>query len=135
MTAPFLHLDQSTAAVSCVVCGNAGCGGCGHWLDRDAHFVCLKMQQYPARYTLMVRRWREGFGDQLPAGNHLGTGGVQLLRREWNHRYYALLESFSSETGASLRMNTRFNVRGEPIVSSPKDALYIGNFRLGKGTV
>ena len=38
-------------------------------------------------------------------------------------RYAALLEVFRRRTGCPLLVNTSFNVRGEPIVASPADAL------------
>ena len=106
---------------------------------------CLE-GQYPPRFMLMVLPWKEEAGQQVPAVNHLGTGRVQSLRREWNPRYYSLLESFGTATGVPVLMNTSFNVRGEPIVASPKDAmrtfqksgldvLYMGNFRLEKESV
>jgi carbamoyltransferase len=103
-------------------------------------------RQYPQRFMLMVLPWKENAGQQVPAVNHLGTGRVQSLRREWNPLYYSLLESFGSTTGVPVLMNTSFNVRGEPIVSSPQDALrtfqksgldvlYAGNYRLEKGSI
>lgn len=100
-------------------------------------------QQYPPRFMLMVVPWKEEAGKQVPAVNHLGTGRLQSLRREWNPRYYSLVEKFGEATGAPVLMNTSFNVRGEPIVASPQDAmgtfqrsgldvLYAGNYRLEK---
>jgi carbamoyltransferase len=103
-------------------------------------------RQYPPRFMLMVVPWKEDAGKQVPAVNHLGTGRLQSLRREWNPRYYSLVETFGQATGVPVLMNTSFNVRGEPIVGSPQDALrtfqksgldvlYAGNYRLEKGTV
>jgi carbamoyltransferase len=100
-------------------------------------------QQYPARFMLLVVPWKDGVGQRVPAVNHLGTGRLQALRREWNPRYYSVLESFGQATGVPVLMNTSFNVRGEPIVGSPEDALrtfqksgldvlFIGNYRLAK---
>jgi carbamoyltransferase len=103
-------------------------------------------RQYPPRFMLMVVPWKEDAGKQVPAVNHLGTGRLQSLRREWNPRYYSLVETFGQATGVPVLMNTSFNVRGEPMVGSPQDALrtfqksgldvlYAGNYRLEKGTV
>lgn len=103
-------------------------------------------RQYPPRFMLMVLPWKEEAGQKVPAVNHLGTGRLQSLRREWNSRYYSLLEKFGTATGIPVLMNTSFNVRGEPIVASPQDALrtfqksgldvlYAGNYRLEKGSV
>jgi carbamoyltransferase len=100
-------------------------------------------QQYPPRFMLMVVPWQEEAGPRVPAVNHLGTGRLQALRSEWNPRYDAVLQGFAAATGLPVLMNTSLNVRGEPIVASPQDALhtfrksgldvlYIGNCRLEK---
>ena len=79
-------------------------------------------RQYPARYMLLVLPWKGGAGERIPAVNHLGTGRLQTLRREWNPRYYRLVEKFGETTGVPVLMNTSFNLRGEPIVGSPENA-------------
>ena len=100
-------------------------------------------QQYPARFMLVVLPWKDEVGDKVPAVNHLGTGRLQAVRPEWNPRYYSVLEAFGQATGIPVLMNTSFNVRGEPIVASPQDALrtfrnsgldalYMGEYRLEK---
>ena len=48
---------------------------------------------------------------------------VQLVRRETNSRFYALIEAFARHTGVPVVLNTSFNLRGEPIVCSPWDAM------------
>jgi carbamoyltransferase len=79
-------------------------------------------RHYPARYMLLVFPWKGDAGNLIPAVNHLGTGRLQTMRREWNPRYYRLVEKFGEATGVPVLMNTSFNLRGEPIVSSPADA-------------
>lgn len=79
--------------------------------------------QYPARFMLLVLPLREDKATQIPAVNHLGTGRLQTVRREWNPRYYDLVEKFGQATGVPVLMNTSFNLRGEPIVASPANAL------------
>jgi carbamoyltransferase len=79
-------------------------------------------RHYPARYMLLVLPWKGRTGELIPAVNHLGTGRLQTLRREWNPRYYRLVEKFGEATGVPVLMNTSFNLRGEPIVASPANA-------------
>jgi carbamoyltransferase len=79
-------------------------------------------RNYPARYMLMVLPWKDNAGDLIPAVNHLGTGRLQTIRREWNPRYYQVVKDFGEATSVPVLMNTSFNLRGEPIVSSPTDA-------------
>ena len=100
-------------------------------------------RQYPARYMLLVLPWRAEAADAVPAVNHRGTGRVQTLRREWNPMYFDLVAQFGQATGVPLLLNTSFNLRGEPIVSSPADAcrtfqnsgldlLVMGNYLVSK---
>ena len=47
---------------------------------------------------------------------------IQTVHEDTNPRYYALLKAFEAKTGHAVLVNTSFNVRGEPIVSTPEDA-------------
>ena len=78
---------------------------------------------YMARFMLTVQPFKKGPGAQVPAVNHLGTGRLQSVRREWNPRYYDLMYQFGQATGVPILINTSFNLRGEPIVNTPANAL------------
>lgn len=59
----------------------------------------------------------------IPAVTHVDySARIQSVSRETNLRYWKLISGFKDKTGCSLVVNTSFNVRGEPIVCSPKDA-------------
>lgn len=88
------------------------------WEDVEAH-----KNAYPFRYMLAVCRTREDKGDQIQAVNHEGSGRIQTVRREWNPLYYRAIELFGEATGVPVLLNTSFNLRGEPIVTSPVHAL------------
>ena len=61
---------------------------------------------------------------RIPAVCHADlTARVQTVARHTNPRYYDTLKAFQSRTGVPILVNTSFNVRGEPVVCSPKDAL------------
>jgi carbamoyltransferase len=61
----------------------------------------------------------------LPAVTHVdGSARPQTVDPGISPRYGALLEAFRRRTGCPLLVNTSFNVRGEPIVCSPVDALF-----------
>ena len=45
----------------------------------------------------------------------------QLQKRK-NEKYYKLIKKFKEKTNCPILVNTSFNVRGEPIVNTPKDA-------------
>ena len=80
----------------------------------------------------------------IPAVTHVDySARVQTVVPETNPRYYNLIKAFEKLTDFGIIINTSFNVRGEPIVCSPKDAykcfmrtemdyLVLGSFILDK---
>lgn len=81
------------------------------------------VQEHEApRYMLMVSPIKADKQDQIQAVCHQGTGRLQTIERETNPRYYGVIERFGDLTGVPVLLNTSFNLRGEPIVSSPRDA-------------
>lgn len=88
----------------------------GEWfhIDRPA---------LPASYMLAAFRVREGRAGAIPAVVHIdGTSRIQLVRREINPRFFALISEFERLTGVPLVLNTSFN-DDEPIVCTPADAV------------
>jgi carbamoyltransferase len=73
---------------------------------------------------LLVTQIPEDKREVIPAVSHVnGSGRLQTIRREWNPRYYRVVEKFGGATGVPVLLNTSFNLRGEPIVNTPSDAL------------
>lgn len=80
----------------------------------------------------------------IPAVTHVDNSArIQSVYKETNRDFFMLITEFEKITGFPLVVNTSFNVRGEPIVESPRDAficfmrsnidfLCIGNFLLAK---
>jgi len=59
----------------------------------------------------------------IPAITHVDySARLQTVHKETNPTYHRMIESFYEMTGCPVIVNTSFNVRGEPIVCSPKDA-------------
>lgn len=95
---------------------------------------------------LLVADIRADKRDVIPAVTHVdGTGRLQAVLRESNRRYYDLIERFDDATGVPVLLNTSFNLRGEPIVNTPReahrtfmrsglDALVLGNCFVRKAT-
>lgn len=81
--------------------------------------------QYPLRFMSMVSRVKPEREAEIPAVAHLGTGRLQTVRREWNPLYHDIIQNFGQATGVPVIINTSFNLRGEPLVTSPSDALKI----------
>jgi carbamoyltransferase len=82
--------------------------------------------------------------DRVPAVVHVdGTVRPQTVKRQANPRYYDLIRHFGELTGEYLLLNTSLNIKGEPMVCHPRealrcfydtgiDALVMGNFLLAK---
>ena len=99
----------------------------------DAPFMVMAFEVVPGRETEIA--------GALHAVDH--TTRPHTVRREVNPRFWALIDAFRRRTGVPGVLNTSFNVKGEPIVCSPTDALRcffgsgmdalaIGNFLLEK---
>ena len=59
----------------------------------------------------------------IPAVTHIDySARIQTVHKETNKKYYNLLNEFKKITSCPILVNTSFNVRGEPIVCSIKDA-------------
>jgi carbamoyltransferase len=104
------------------------------------------MSHHPARYMLYVTPVKESQQATLPAITHVdGTGRLQTVFKEHTPRYYNLIERFGQATGVPVILNTSFNLRGEPMVTTPAnafstysksemDSLVLGNFIVDKET-
>jgi carbamoyltransferase len=95
-----------------------------------------------ARYMLTTANVRADRRATIPATTHVdGSARVQLVRAEDSPLFHRLIHRFGQSTGVPVVLNTSFNLRGDPIVSSPMgaiatlmrcelDALYIEGFRV-----
>lgn len=95
-------------------------------------------------FMILAYEVQEGISDKLPSVVHVdNTVRPQTVRKETNPRYWELINEFGKLTGHSIILNTSFNIRGEPIVCTPNeavrcfyatgmDALVIGSFLLTK---
>ncbi|MGH2396947.1 MAG: carbamoyltransferase C-terminal domain-containing protein, partial [bacterium] len=72
---------------------------------------------------LLVLPLRQETANRIPAVNHVGTGRLQTVRKEWTPRYHGIVRKFGEATGVPVVPNTSFNLRGEPIVGGPADAV------------
>jgi carbamoyltransferase len=79
--------------------------------------------QYPQRFMLMVSPVFSERQEEIAAVSHEGTGRLQTVRDEWNPLYSKIVTRFGEATGVPVVLNTSFNLRGDPIASSPADAL------------
>lgn len=79
---------------------------------------------YPNPFMLLVLPILEGKRELIPAVTHVdGTGRLQSVIRESSPLYARVIEEFERLTGVPVVLNTSFNLRGEPIVHRPEEAL------------
>lgn len=78
----------------------------------------------PEAYMLSVAPVRPEAAPLIPAVTHVdGSARVQLVAADVQPRFAALIRAFAARTGVPVLLNTSFNLRGEPIVTSAEDAL------------
>jgi carbamoyltransferase len=64
----------------------------------------------------------------IPAAVHIDNSArVQTLTKKHNSKLYSLIEKFEERSGIPILINTSLNVKGEPIVESPDDAMNLFN--------
>ena len=126
----------------------------GEWFENKIHSPYMLIVDeilLSKRYT-MTKEQNALFGiDKLnvprsviPAVTHVDySARIQTVQKDTNPYFHALITKFKEKTGCPIVVNTSFNVRGEPIVCTPKDAfkcfmgtdmdaLAIGNYFLVK---
>jgi len=119
-------------------------------LDKESPYMLLVADVKDEKKITVPDGNKEGFEklkdlrSLIPAVTHIDySARVQTVTREDNAVYYDLIDKFYQKTGCPVIINTSFNVRGEPLVLSPKDAfkcfmrtemdyLVMGNFLIDK---
>ncbi len=121
-------------------------------LDVDSPYMLLVANINNNKKIEMSQKDKKLFGidklniqrSEIPAVTHVDySARVQTVHERTNPLYYKLIKKFKEKTSCPVIVNTSFNVRGEPIVNTPKDAfdcfmgteldiLVIGNYYLIK---
>jgi carbamoyltransferase len=78
----------------------------------------------PERYMITAYTVREERAGDIPAVVHVdATARPQIVEKDVYPRFWAVLDGFERRTGVPVLLNTSFNIKGEPIVCDPRDAL------------
>jgi carbamoyltransferase len=78
----------------------------------------------PSPFMTVAFDVREGWAEKLPATTHVNkTGRVQTVSKSIDVLYHSLIDQFGKLTGLPVVLNTSFNIKGQPIVETPLDAL------------
>ena len=95
--------------------------------ERYAEIFDLKT---PSPYMTIACDVKLGWGERLPATTHVNnTARVQTVNREVDPLYHLLIERCENYTGRPVVLNTSFNIKGQPMVESPLEAIstFAGN--------
>lgn len=86
------------------------------------YFVCKPHERVPfMERVFMVRKEKQ---KTIPAVVHVdGSGRLQTVSKKQSPRYYKLISEFKKLTEVPVVLNTSFNLKGEPIVMTPTDAI------------
>ena len=100
-------------------------------LDYDSPYMLLVSDVKKNKQIEMNEKDNKLFGidklnikrSTIPAVTHVDySARIQTVHKETNPRFYQLIKEFKNKTNCPVLVNTSFNVRGEPIVCSVKDA-------------
>lgn len=82
------------------------------------------INSFDSKYMTISFLAKDRMKKEAPAVVHIdGTARVQMVSEKENKPYHDLIKNFQELTGVPIILNTSFNVKGEPIVCTPKDAL------------
>jgi carbamoyltransferase len=121
-------------------------------IDRESPYMLLVADVQKIKRIEMSDEQKSFFGldklnvvrSDVPAITHVDySARIQSVNGKTNPRYHEMLTKFNNKFGSPVIVNTSFNVRGEPIVCTPKDAylcfmrtemdyLVMGNYLLDK---
>lgn len=95
---------------------------CPSILDTAAEDYLETLKDAP--FMIIADHVKKNKTKHIPAVVHVdGTVRPQIVFRQQNPLFYELLSNFGSITGVPVLLNTSFNIRGEPIVATPEDAI------------
>ena len=88
----------------------------------DKWFDVPALAEFP--YMITTVDVRPEHRKELPAITHVdGSARVQTVSASDNKEFHALLEAVGKTTGREMVLNTSFNVKGQPIVNTPREAI------------
>ena len=100
-------------------------------IDRPSPYMLLVADVKKEKQLQMSEEQESYFGlkklniarSEVPAITHVDySARIQSVSKYTNKRYHDVLTAFNDKYGCPVIVNTSFNVRGEPIVCTPKDA-------------
>lgn len=94
-------------------------------LEQDAHLYFEQDVKSP--YMMHVVKFREKYRSMFPSVTHIdGTGRIQTVNKDFNPRYFNLIQEVKLRSGHGMLLNTSFN-ENEPVVETPLQAISVFN--------
>jgi len=95
---------------------------CPSILDEDyKKYIASKTKSLFMTIALPVNEKVKKF---IPSCVHVdGTVRCQIVEKKNNYKYFRLIKEFKKLSGHGIVINTSFNIQGEPVVCTPRDAL------------
>ena len=95
---------------------------CPSIIDEDYNrYIDSKIKSYFMTIALPIKK---KIKNKIPSCVHIDdTVRVQMVDKKNNYRYWKLIKEFKKLSGHGIVINTSFNIQGEPVVCSPRDAL------------
>lgn len=109
--------------------------------ESASEYFCMDQ---PSPFMTKAVKVREAMKEILKATTHVdGTARVQTVNKKTDPAFHSLIKCLGVLNGTEVVLNTSFNVMGEPIVETPRnalatfyssgiDSLYIGNYKVEK---
>ena len=101
-------------------------------LEQDSPYMLLVANVKNTKIIKMSDDDKKLFGidklnivrSEIPSVTHVDySARIQTVHKDTNPVYYDLINKFNKVTDCPIIINTSFNIRGEPIVCSPEDAI------------
>ena len=114
-------------------------------LKESANEIFHLKQDSP--FMTITSKVQKEWKNKIPGVVHVdGTARVQTVDEKQNKVFYSIIKEFKNKTNIPVIVNTSFNIKGEPIVETPLDAirtffscgldeLYIGNYLVKKNSL
>ena len=77
-----------------------------------------------AEFMIIAYQAKKGISEILPSVVHVDNSvRPQTVEKDTNPRYWEMLKELKSLTSHPVVMNTSFNLRGQPMIANPRDAI------------
>jgi len=93
------------------------------WIEEASRWFDVPVGEEHA-YMISVVDLRPEYRAALPAISHVnGSAGLQTVSAQDHPQFHALLTAVGKTTDSQMVLNTSFNVKGQPIVNTPYEAI------------